>query len=89
MAVQKDDLDGRTYYEILGLSYSYGEDLALKEIKAAYHRALLSSHPDKVADANGDNVGLVKEAWTVLSNDTLRKEYDRKLEGRKSFTKLI
>ena len=75
------DLQGRTYYDVLGLPPPPVQ-LSQQEIKAAYHRALLNSHPDKVSGINGHNVSLVRDAWTVLSNDTLRKEYDRKIEGK-------
>jgi len=74
------DAEGRTYYDVLGLPHPPME-VSLKEIKAAYRRALLSSHPDKVAVTDGLHVSIVREAWAVLSNDVLRKEYDRKIAG--------
>ena len=59
------------------------------EIKTAYHRALLSVHPDKVSNVGSPavEVGLVREAWRVLGDDSLRKEYDKKLKGIFTFCK--
>jgi curved DNA-binding protein CbpA len=79
MAVESPDLNGRTYYDILGLRGS--TPLSLQEIKVAYHRALLTVHPDKVTGATGAQVDLVREAWRVLSDEALRKEYDSKLNS--------
>jgi curved DNA-binding protein CbpA len=69
-----------TYYDVLGLPHP-PVALTLQEIKTAYHRALLKSHPDKVSGTDGFQVSLVREAWAVLGDDTLRKEYDRRIEG--------
>jgi hypothetical protein len=71
----------RTFYDVLGLPASDAQ-LSLREIKAAYHRALLTTHPDKVLGASGAEVDLVKEAFRVLSDDALRKEYDAKIKSK-------
>lgn len=83
MVAEGPNLQERTYYDVLGLPVSPTQ-VSLREIKAAYHRALLTAHPDKVLGASGADVDLVREAWRVLSDDTLRKEYDSKLK-RKCF----
>jgi curved DNA-binding protein CbpA len=74
------ELQGRTYYDVLGLPVS-STQVSLREIKAAYHRALLTAHPDKVLGTSGAEVDLVREAWRVLSDDVLRKEYDDKFKS--------
>jgi curved DNA-binding protein CbpA len=76
------DSQGRTYYEVLGLPIS-STQLSLRDVKTAYHRALLNAHPDKVLGANsgGAEVDLIRKAWEVLSDDVLRKEYDAKIRG--------
>lgn len=82
------ELQGRTYYDVLGLPVSPAQ-VSLREIKAAYHRALLMAHPDKVLGTSGAEVDLVREAWRVLSNDALRKEYDAKIRSIASLFKLL
>ena len=74
------ELQGRTYYDVLGLPVSPTQ-VSLREIKAAYHRALLTAHPDKVLGACGAELDLVREAWKVLSDNVLRKEYDAKIKS--------
>jgi diphthamide biosynthesis protein 4 len=72
--------EGRTYYEVLGLPNLPGK-LSVEEIKAAYHRALLAAHPDKVSGTSGAEVDLIREAWKTLSDEDLRKEYDARLKS--------
>jgi len=81
MTAEQPSVDGHTYYEILGLPSS--QPIPLKDIKAAYHRALLASHPDKVGATNRDSneLDLIREAWNILSDDHKRKEYDAKLKS--------
>jgi len=80
MTAEQPTEEDRTYYEILGLQSS-SQNVPLKDIKAAYHRALLASHPDKFQGTTGNSseLDLIREAWDVLSNDIKRKEYDSKL----------
>jgi curved DNA-binding protein CbpA len=80
MAVESPDLDCRTYYDVLGLPNS-STPVSMQEIKVAYHRALLTVHPDKVVGATGAQVDLVREAWRVLSDEKLRTDYDARLNG--------
>ena len=64
------------YYAILSISPS----ATPAEIKAAYHRLLLVSHPDKrlseVAEDDID-IGLLKEAFRTLHTPELRAQYDK------------
>ena len=80
MAAETPEIQERTYYEVLGLPISPSQ-ISLREIKAAYHRALLTAHPDKVTGSSGAEVDLVREAWRVLGNEVLRKEYDTKIKS--------
>ena len=80
MAAEHPEIQGQTHYDVLGLPVSPSQ-ISLREIKAAYHRALLTAHPDKVSGSSGAEVDLVREAWRVLSNDVLRKEYDAKIKS--------
>jgi len=71
MTADTADLQGRTYYDILGLPVS-PRHVTLREIKAAYH---------KVLGATGAELDLVCKAFQILSDDVLRKEYDTKIKG--------
>ncbi|KAL1951067.1 hypothetical protein VTO73DRAFT_216 [Trametes versicolor] len=62
------------YYALLSVSPSASPT----HIKAAYHRALLASHPDKrdFATADSADIGLLQQAFHTLYTPDLRKEYD-------------
>ncbi|KAH3680511.1 hypothetical protein WICPIJ_008253 [Wickerhamomyces pijperi] len=75
----------KTHYETLGISNT----ASVTEIKTAYRSKLLSTHPDKTVKnkTNASNIiPQLKEAYSILSDDTRRKEYDEDLE--QSFKKL-
>ncbi|KAF3405257.1 DnaJ-like protein 1 [Talaromyces pinophilus] len=64
-----------TYYDALGVSPTATE----LEIKKAYRKLAITTHPDKNP---GDETAHVRfqaigEAYQVLSNDELRKQYDK------------
>lgn len=64
-----------TYYEALGVSQTASE----LEIKKAYRKLAITTHPDKnpgdeTAHARFQAIG---EAYQVLSNEDLRKRYDK------------
>lgn len=66
-----------SYYEILAVDKS----ASLLDIKQAYHRALLASHPDKhvsgsISPSSPVNISTLKDAYTTLSSDALKREYD-------------
>lgn len=95
LALRKRKLDPSLhvvdFYQLL----SVARDASLAEIKAAYHRALLQSHPDKrmhAAHTRGSgradgsvtpvDIALLKEAYTVLANAGDRAAYDAQLRRR-------
>jgi len=74
-------LSGQNYYELLQVPRTASP----AEIKAAYHRLLLSHHPDK-SDASRDSsartdvdIGRLKEAFTTLFSPESRTKYDSEL----------
>lgn len=62
------------YYEILDIRPTAGPD----EIKAAYHRAARSAHPD--AGGTSGMFRLVTEAYRTLSDPHLRAAYDARAD---------
>lgn len=58
------------------------KDASPADIKSAYHRALLQSHPDKQRTTTSSeihDISLIKEAYTVLSNRESRAVHDEQL----------
>jgi diphthamide biosynthesis protein 4 len=83
-----------TYYEILGLPSSWNstKNLTPQLLKAAYRKALLQHHPDKVQQVSSPEhdstkatnnhaytVDQITKAYSVISTPKLREEYDRDL----------
>ena len=81
-------IEGENFYTLLGLtdkSRKYTEE----ELKRAYRKAVLRTHPDKAAEeeeeeGEGERDSSksfldVQRAWTVLSNPEERYRYDEQL----------
>ena len=71
----------KTHYDVLELKDS---NATLKDIKKAYRKLAVQHHPDRNI-GNEDEATVkfreINEAYEVLSDDTLRKEYDRSLKS--------
>ncbi len=61
----------RDYYEILGIEKKASKD----EIKKAFHKLAHKFHPDK-KEGDADKFKELSEAYSVLSDDKKRAEYD-------------
>ncbi|KAL8881489.1 MAG: hypothetical protein Q9198_001324 [Flavoplaca austrocitrina] len=63
-------------YEVLGIS----RNASKAEVKKAYHKAALSSHPDKVGESERAGAEIkfksVSKAYEILSDDDKRELYD-------------
>ena len=78
------DSSGRNYYELLNVP----QTASPAEIKASYHRLLLSLHPDK-SDTSKDHptqtdvdIGRLKDAFVTLFSLESRMKYDSELASR-------
>ncbi|MDY6905466.1 MAG: DnaJ domain-containing protein [Thermodesulfobacteriota bacterium] len=67
----------KSYYAILGIS----SGSTLDEIKSAYRHLSKKYHPDHYS-GNRDTFLEIQEAYTVLSDDRKRNQYERQLERR-------
>src|SRR6187551_2349762 len=61
----------KDFYKELGVS----SDATAKDIKGAYRKLASELHPDKNPDG-AERFKAVSEAYSVLSDDAKRKEYD-------------
>lgn len=72
-------------YEILQISKTASKS----EIKKAYHKAALASHPDKVPDDQREEADIkfksISQAYEILGNDDTRAMYDQ--HGMAAFEK--
>lgn len=74
----------RTHYQVLGIAPSVGID----EIRRAHRQLARVLHPDRLADASAAERQLaerrmreVNVAWSVLSDEGRRRDYDRSLRA--------
>ncbi len=64
------------YYQILGVNNT----ASVEEIRKAFRDGALKWHPDRNKDANAEEKFKdLNEAWGILSNETKRRSYDKKL----------
>ncbi|KAL4070470.1 hypothetical protein J3A83DRAFT_4161578, partial [Scleroderma citrinum] len=79
------------YYNLLGIP----RDASQSDIKIAYHRTLLQSHPDKqtksptalgatIHPSSDVDIALIKEAYATLIDPPLRKAHDASLKREAS-----
>ena len=74
-------MEGKTYYQILGVSST----ASLAEITAAKNRLAKEYHPDVNMRKGIDTTALMQEvleAYQILSDQTTRADYDRRIAGR-------
>jgi len=64
---------GDDYYEILGIH----KTATSTEVKKAYRRKAVQTHPDKTPDGDRTEFDRVSEAYDVLSSEDKRTIYDR------------
>jgi len=68
--------DEQDLYGLLGIS----RDASKAEVKKAYHKAALTSHPDKVPEAEREEADVkfkaISQAYEILSDDQKRGIYD-------------
>ena len=63
--------DKRDYYELLGVQKNSSKE----DIKKAFHKLAHKFHPDK-KEGDADKFKEVSEAYSILSDDKKRAEYD-------------
>ena len=77
--IAAEELSGLNKYELLGVD-KHGVGVDDKVLKQAYHKALLTYHPDKNSAAEEeeeDEVFLaIQDAYTMLSDPSKRRAYD-------------
>lgn len=81
----------KDYYGLLGLQRpGWSTFVPVTEVRTAYYRLAKELHPDKTGgDVEGEEkFKLVLEAYQVLSDDALRKEYEQKRALLEPFSKV-
>ncbi len=71
----------KDYYNILGVSFQ--DDST--QIKKKYYKLSFKYHPDKNDSDDASLFNLINEAYNVLCNEELRKEYDVKSRFGKNY----
>jgi hypothetical protein len=66
-----------THYEVLGV----GREASTAQVRAAFRRLARAYHPDTSASGSAEALAPINEAWRVLGDPVLRREYDRRLAG--------
>src|SRR3954470_5654743 len=66
-----DEMPNKDYYQILGVDKKASKE----DIKKAFHKLAHKFHPDK-GTGDADKFKEVSEAYSILSDDKKRAEYD-------------
>jgi molecular chaperone DnaJ len=64
-----------THYDVLGVS----REASTAQIRAAFRRLARAHHPDTSASGSAEALAPIHEAWRVLGDPALRRQYDRSL----------
>lgn len=64
-----------THYDALGVS----REASTAQIRAAFRRLARAHHPDTSASGSAEALAPIHEAWRVLGDPSLRRQYDRSL----------
>mmetsp|Transcript_63530 Transcript_63530/g.124741 ORF Transcript_63530/g.124741 Transcript_63530/m.124741 type:complete len:253 (-) Transcript_63530:257-1015(-) len=73
----RGDRSLRTYYSILKVK----KKASSQEIRQSFRKLVKENHPDSNERADDDDYQKLVEAYKVLSNEELRKGYDRKMKS--------
>ena len=68
------------HYEVLGV----GRDATAAQIRSAFRRLARAHHPDTSTSGSADALAPINDAWRVLGDPALRREYDRSLAAGQS-----
>ena len=68
------------HYEVLGV----GRDATAAQIRSAFRRLARAHHPDTSTSGSADALVPINDAWRVLGDAALRREYDRSLDAGES-----
>lgn len=71
----------KSHYDTLGVA----ETASIKEIKKAFRKLSMETHPDVAQSSNGERFKQISEAYRVLSNDRERRIYDREFKEASRF----
>ena len=69
-----------THYEVLGIS----REATTAQVRAAFRRLARTHHPDTSTSGSAESLAPINEAWRVLGDPVLRREYDRSLSAAAS-----
>ena len=72
----------KDYYKILGIP----KTSKISDIKKKYYQLARESHPDQNPNADQDKFKRVTNAYTILSKEETRKQYDQMRDMRNQGT---